>query len=211
MLAITAINGIFLILMVAYTPQANALEKCFDGGSFEMSVTKNGGGAPTSEGCTKACMNETKADGTEFKCEDLADGYELNKCKTDGGSTKCYCDEDNCNAESPQIPCHFKENATALDQKTTVDCQQGIVNCKQVKKMVDRAVTQHELSCGNTNGDEMKLGCTKDGDVETCFCKGDNCNTGTNTWPNNSSSRQLIISNLAIALSLGFVLFRKCE
>ena len=75
----------------------------------------------------------------------------------------------------------------------------------------DGKETTRELFCGNTNADEMKLGCTTEGTKETCFCKGDNCNTGANTWPNNSSPSQLNISNLVILLSLGVALYRKFE
>ena len=84
--------------------------------------------------------------------------------------------------------------------------------------MADGAETKRELFCGNTNGDEMKLGCTNstDGNIETCFCKaGDTaCNTGENTWPipkNNSSPNQINIINLVTLLALGVFLPRKCE
>jgi hypothetical protein len=61
MLPFTAINGVFVLLMVSYSPVAfAAVAKCFAGGSFDEAVTKIGTGAPESAACTTYCMNQTK-------------------------------------------------------------------------------------------------------------------------------------------------------
>jgi len=189
--------------------------KCYAGGSFDMAKTKIADTASkaASASCTKFCMNETKADGTEFKCAVLPTERTINTCVTENDVKTCYCDTDDCNGAMEAIKCYVKEGTGEITTKTEKTCQKGIVNCKQVKTMANGAETKRELFCGNT--DETKLGCTNntDGTTETCFCKEAKCNTGSNTWPvpNSSSPRQLVVSNLVILFAFGVALLRKCE
>jgi len=61
MLAITAINGVFVLLIVSYSPRSFAeVTKCYTGGSFEEGDVGKGDGVPTSNDCTTYCRNQTK-------------------------------------------------------------------------------------------------------------------------------------------------------
>jgi hypothetical protein len=79
-------------------------------------------------------VNFISASGTEFKCEaTLPSTHTINTCVTNEDVTTCYCDEDDCNVKKSKVPCYYKAGTAELTTKTTVNCQQGIVNCKQVK------------------------------------------------------------------------------
>ena len=66
MIAITAINGVLVLLIVFSSREAYATTagptKCYAGGSFDMAKTKIADTASiaASASCTKFCMNETK-------------------------------------------------------------------------------------------------------------------------------------------------------